>query len=50
MCRWRIPELIDSYFSALDPVFELIKQREDGLDLASLLEGPVSHDGFERLN
>jgi len=43
--------LVDDYFLALDPIFKLIKQCEDGKeDINSLLEGPVCHDGFKRLN
>jgi len=43
-------EIVDGYFAALDPIFGLIKQCEDGLDVNSLLTGPVCHDGFKRLN
>lgn len=41
---------IDAYFEALDPVFKIIKDCEDGRDIQSLLEGPVCHSGFKRLN
>ena len=44
------PEIIDSYFDALSPVFELIKECEDGQDVMSLLKGPICHSGFRRLN
>jgi glutamate-1-semialdehyde 2,1-aminomutase len=44
------PEIVDSYFQALDPIFALIKQCEDGRDVMSLLKGPVCHAGFKRLN
>ncbi len=43
-------QIVDSYFIALDPIFAVIKECEDGRDVYSLLEGPVSHSGFERLN
>lgn len=43
-------DVVDGYFDALDPVFGLIAECEDGRDLSSLLEGPVCHSGFSRLN
>lgn len=42
-------DVIDEYFGALDPVFGLIAECENGRDLASVLEGPVCHSGFSRL-
>lgn len=44
------PDIVDGYFEALDPVFALIKECEDGRDVHSLLKGPVCHAGFKRLN
>jgi glutamate-1-semialdehyde 2,1-aminomutase len=44
------PEIVDRYFSALDHVFGMIADCEAGRDIDSLLEGPVSHSGFRRLN
>ncbi len=44
------PEIIKGYFEALDPIFALIKQCEEGRDIISLLKGPVCHSGFKRLN
>ena len=41
---------IDRYFDALDPVFALIKECETGRNVDDLLEGPVCHAGFSRLN
>lgn len=43
-------DVVDGYFDALDPVFGLIAECENGRDLSSLLEGPVCHSGFSRLN
>ena len=43
-------EIVDGYFSELEPIFTIIKECEDGLDVNSLLEGPVCHSGFKRLN
>jgi hypothetical protein len=39
------------YFDALNEVYQAIaKSNKDGLDVANLLEGPVCHSGFARLN
>ena len=43
-------ETVDRYFAALDPVFALIRECEDGRPVESLLEGPVCDSGFRRLN
>jgi glutamate-1-semialdehyde 2,1-aminomutase len=43
-------EIIDLYLSALDEVFAMIAKCEDGLDVNTLLKGPVCHTGFQRLN
>ena len=50
VCTEHSPEIIESYLAALDPVFALIRDCEDGRDVASLLKGPVCHSGFKRLN
>ena len=42
--------VIDGYFEALTPIFEIIKNCEDGYDYNKLLEGPICHAGFMRLN
>ena len=44
------PKILDAYVEALDPVFGMIKECEDGRDVTSLLDGPVAHSGFRRLN
>lgn len=49
-CTEHHPEILDGYFAALDPIFGLIRQCEDGRDVSSLLKGPVCHGGFKRLN
>jgi glutamate-1-semialdehyde 2,1-aminomutase len=43
-------DVIKDYFNALDPVFALVKDCEEGLDVMSLLKGPICHGGFKRLN
>ena len=49
-CTEHKNEIVDGYFAELDPIFALIKQCEEGLDVATLLEGPLCHSGFKRLN
>ncbi len=44
------PDVVDGYFNALDPIFGLIKECEQGRDVMSLLKGPICHAGFKRLN
>jgi len=41
---------MNRYFKSLEKVFNLIAECENGRDINSLLEGPVSHNTFERLN
>jgi glutamate-1-semialdehyde 2,1-aminomutase len=43
-------EIIERYFAALNPIFGLIRECEDGRDVMPLLKGPVCHGGFRRLN
>ena len=50
VCIDHVPDVVDGYFEALDPVFGLIKECEDGRSVDELLEGPVCHAGFTRLN
>ena len=49
-CTEHKQELVDGYFAELDPIFATIKECEGGLDVNSLLEGPLCHNGFRRLN
>jgi glutamate-1-semialdehyde 2,1-aminomutase len=50
VCTEHTPAVVDAYFEALDPIFALIKECEEGRDVASLLKGPICHGGFKRLN
>jgi len=50
VCTEHKPEIVARFFEALDPVFALVKQCEEGRDVMSLLKGPVCHAGFKRLN
>jgi glutamate-1-semialdehyde 2,1-aminomutase len=49
-CIEHTQELVNGYLEALDPIFSTIKECEDGLDINSILEGPVCHSAFKRLN
>ena len=43
-------DIIDEYFYELEKVFMEIKECESGKNILDLLDGPVCHDGFARLN
>ena len=49
-CTEHNQEALNGYFNALDPIFATIKDCENGRDVGSLLEGPLCHSGFKRLN
>ena len=50
VCMEHTQHLIDEYFTKLDPIFALIKDCEDGLDIETILDGPLCHGDFKRLN
>lgn len=50
VCTAHTQPVVDQYFDALDPLFALIKECESGRSVDDLLEGPVCHAGFKRLN
>ena len=51
VCIQHSKSLIDNYFEELDKVFSLIKKcEEDDSLIDKLLDGPVCHKGFKRLN
>ncbi len=51
VCTEHTEDLIDNYFEELDKVFAIIKKCEENNSLIDeLLEGPVCHQGFKRLN
>ena len=50
VCTKHDPVSIDRYFERLEPIFASIRECEDGRDIDSLLESPVCHAGFKRLN
>jgi glutamate-1-semialdehyde 2,1-aminomutase len=49
-CTQHHDGVVDRYLEKLERVFGLIKECEDGRDVAGLLKGPVCHAGFRRLN
>ena len=50
VCTQHNRSVIEGYFAALDPIFALIKECENGRSVDNLLDGPVCHGGFKRLN
>ena len=50
VCIDHTPEVVAGYFEALDPLFGVVKECEEGRDVMSLLKGPICHAGFKRLN
>ncbi len=50
VCTEHTPDVVSEYFETLEPLFKLISECEEGRDVMNLLEGPVCHAGFRRLN
>jgi glutamate-1-semialdehyde 2,1-aminomutase len=50
VCTEHTPDIVDGYFDALDSVFGLIKECEEGRDVMTLLKSSICHSGFKRLN
>jgi glutamate-1-semialdehyde 2,1-aminomutase len=50
VCTEHTPPVVDEYLEALDPLFAVVKECETGRPVDDLLEGPVCHAGFRRLN
>ena len=50
VCTAHTPEIIKTYLENLKPLFQTIKECEEGRDIMTLLEGPIAHSGFKRLN
>ena len=50
VCTAHTPEIIKTYLENLKPLFQTIKECEEGRDIMKLLEGPIAHSGFKRLN
>ena len=49
-CTEHTPEVLAGYFAALDPVFAMVKECEQGRSVEELLKGPICDSGFRRLN
>jgi len=49
-CTAHTPAIIKEYLENLEPIFRTIKECEEGRDVMELLEGPIAHNGFKRLN
>lgn len=50
VCTEHDQQTVEGYLEAIDPVFELIAECENGRDVSGLLKGPICHSGFKRLN
>ena len=50
VCTEHTKPVIEGYMEALDPIFSLIKECEEGRSVEDLLNGPVCQSGFKRLN
>jgi glutamate-1-semialdehyde 2,1-aminomutase len=50
VCTEHTNEILNEYFELLDPIFKLVKECEEGRDVIKLLESPICHGGFKRLN
>ena len=50
ICSAHTKNIFDEYAEKLDVIFALIADCENGRDVMSMLDGPVCHEGFKRLN
>ena len=50
VCLAHTPAVIEPYLEALEDVFALLATCETGRCVEELLDGPVCHGGFKRLN
>jgi glutamate-1-semialdehyde 2,1-aminomutase len=49
-CTAHTADIVEAYFVELDPIFAMIAECEGGRDVHALLDGPICHSGFTRLN
>ena len=49
-CLAHTDDVVEEYLEALNGVFALIAECDAGRSVDELLEGPVCHGGFKRLN
>ena len=50
VCTEHTSDVVAGFFEALDPIFGLVKECQEGRDVMSILKGPICHGGFKRLN
>ena len=50
VCTAHTPDIIKTYLENLKAIFQTIKECEEGRNVMKLLEGPIAHNGFKRLN
>ena len=50
VCTEHSDKIVNEYFDALDSIFSLISDCENGRDVKDLLKGPTCHKNFKRLN
>lgn len=50
VCLSHTPDVVEPYLDAINQVFGLIAECEAGRSVEEILEGPVCHGGFKRLN
>ena len=50
VCTHHTQEIINEYLDKLDSIFVTIAECESGRSIDELLDGPVCHSGFKRLN
>ena len=49
-CTEHHKDIVMEYLDGLYPILCLIRECEDGRPVRDLLDGPVCHSGFKRLN
>ena len=50
VCLQHDTNILEPYFEVFDSCVKLISDCENGKDLSELLDGPICHSGFKRLN
>lgn len=50
VCTKHTKNVLEGYFNALAPIVQVIGDCENGRDIHDLLDGPICHSGFKRLN
>ncbi len=50
VCTQHSDNLLNNYFDNLNTIFHKINECEEGYPIDKLLDGPVCHDTFKRLN